>query len=90
MLNQVAIVGRLIDQPLEDRITLACPRSYKNEEGIYETDFITCRIMKGISDNVKEYCKKGDVVGIRGRIQTADGLEIIAEKVTFLSSNKNE
>ena len=90
MLNQVVIVGRLVENQQEDRITLACPRNYKNEEGIYETDFITCRVMKGISENVKEYCKKGDIVGIKGRIQVSDTMEIIAEKVTFLSSKSGE
>ena len=90
MLNQVVIVGRLVEQPTGDSITLVCPRSYKNEEGIYETDFITCRVWKGISDNVKDYLKKGDIVGIKGRVQVSDTIEIIAEKVTFLSSKSGE
>ena len=49
MLNQIVMVGRLVQDPeikeLENGIktsyiTLAIPRNYKNSEGIYEADFI--------------------------------------------------
>ena len=51
MLNQIVLVGRLVATPevkeLEDEkkvanITVAVPRSYKNADGEYETDFIDC------------------------------------------------
>lgn len=99
MLNQIVIVGRLTSDPkineVEERkeciITLAVPRSWKNADGIYETDFIPCRLWNGIADNTKEYCKKGDLIGVKGRVQSNDdGIEIIAEKITFLSSKKSE
>ena len=79
-------------------MTLAVPRSYKNAEGVYETDFIDCVLWNGVANNVVEYCKKGDLVGIKGRIETRTEevneekkkiTEIIAEKVTFLSSKSN-
>jgi hypothetical protein len=42
--------------------------------------------MKGnIAQNVKEYCKKGDMVGVKGHIETHN--KIYAEKVSFLSSS---
>ena len=102
MLNQIVLVGRLVQDPeikeLENGskvsyITLAVPRSYKNSEGIYETDFITCKVGYPICDTVKEYCKKGDLVGVKGRVQTRNEqekyiIEIVAEKVTFLASGK--
>lgn len=78
-------------------ISIAIPRSFKNMEGVYETDFIDCIAFDNIAENTKEYCKKGDIVGIKGRIQSrsieVDGknqttMDIIAEKVTFLSSKK--
>ena len=51
MLNQVVLVGRLVRNPeLIDyskgkyaKITLAVPRSYKNINGEYETDFSATR-----------------------------------------------
>ena len=55
---------------------------------------------EGLAKNACEYCKKGDTVGIRGRLQTStyeleDGtkrkaVEVIVEKLTFLSSKKIE
>ena len=109
MLNQVILVGRLVRDPelqLTDTgkkrsfITLAVSRGYKNQNGEYETDFLDCTLWTGIAENTAEYCKSGDVVGVKGRLQTwllenEDGtrqkrVEIVAEKVTFLSSSKNK
>ena len=53
MLNQVVMVGRLLEKPeikeLENgkkvgNITLIVPRCYKNEDGEYEKDFIDCML----------------------------------------------
>ena len=52
-----------------------------------------------MATNTKEYCKKGDIVGVKGRLESRsyekDGetkyvTEVIAERVTFLSSNSKE
>ena len=109
MLNQVVLVGRLTQDPelIESNsgkkvssITLAVQRTYKNSEGIYEADFIRCILWDAIAANTKDYCHKGDVVGVKGRIQTQsyedkEGIrkyrtDVIAEKVTFLSSNNKK
>ena len=101
MLNQVVIVGRLVAKPIVEKnengrkvseITLAVPRSFKNAEGIYETDFIKCTLWNGIAENTVEYCNKGDIIGVKGRLQCLGGneLQVVAEKITFLSNNKNK
>ena len=105
MLNQIVLVGRLardITVHKSDNgvkvatISLAVPRSFKNSEGNYDTDFIDCVVFENIAENTKEYCKKGDVLGVKGRVQSRVVqkkeylLEIVAEKVTFLSSNSKE
>ena len=73
-------------------ISLAIPRSFKNVEGGYDTDFIDCVAFDNIAENTKEYCEKGDIVGVKGRVQSRtvekDGkteylMDIIAEKITF-------
>lgn len=93
MLNQVVLVGRLTEIKRENEYTigieLAVPRSFKNEDGIYDTDYIKCMVNGNIAKNTEEYCKKGYLVGIKGRVQAKDGkIDIIAEKITFLSSKK--
>lgn len=108
MLNQIVLVGRLVKGvELEKEgdknvaiMSLAIPRSYKNENGEYDTDFINCILWNSIAENTSEYCRKGDIVGVKGRVQSRtiekeDGtkenkIEIIAEKVTFLSSSKSK
>ena len=49
--------------------TIAVQRSYKNAEGVYETDFIRCTLWNAVASSTSEYCHKGDIVGIKGRIQ---------------------
>ena len=99
MLNQIVLVGRItsdleineVENKKVATITLAVSRSFKNANGEYETDFVPITIWNGIAENVCEYCKKGDIVGVKGRIQTKeDKIEIVAEKVTFLSSRKQD
>lgn len=108
MLNQIVLVGRLTRDIVVNKsekgvrvatISLAIPRSFKNNEGTYDTDFIDCVAFDYIAENTCEYCKKGDIVGVKGRVQSRviekDDkneylTEIIAEKVTFLSSKPKE
>ena len=79
MLNQTVIVGRLVSKPetkeLEEgkkvaNLTLAVPRSYKNENGEYDTDFIDCTLWNGIAESTAEYCNKGDLIGVKGRLES--------------------
>lgn len=109
MLNQVVLVGRLVQNikvNSSDKgakvatITLAIPRSFKNMDGNYDTDFINCILFESVATNTSLYCQKGDIVGVKGRVQsriiekgeTRETInEIVGEKVTFLSSkNKND
>ena len=43
-------------------------------------------------ETTKEYCLKGDLIGIRGRLAKLENenLKVIAEKITFMSSGKGE
>lgn len=109
MLNQAVIVGRIVREPdvkktengkAVSNITLAVPREFKNPKGEYDTDFINCVLWKGVAESTATYCKKGDLIGVKGRIQSREYtngedekkhiIEVVAEKVTFLSSKKQE
>lgn len=90
MINQLILLGRITEINDEDRIVeLAVPRSFKNAEGEYETDYIKCKMYREQFKPVSEFCVLGDIIGIRGRVQGNEGnLEIVAEKVTILQSKK--
>ena len=84
---------------IEENAEKKVPRSFKNMNGVYETDFINCTLWEEKAKIAKEYCKTGDIVGIRGRLQsnivkTDEGtkyyLEVVADKVSFLSNRKKE
>lgn len=106
MMNQIVLLGRIVSTTpaLEYGeealvVTIATPRNYKNDEGIYETDMFDIVLRgKNIVDNTMNYCKKGDLIGVKGRLEMfkyvrkEDGKKmrrtlIIGEKVSFLSSN---
>lgn len=90
MLNQVVAVGR-ISSIENGELVLAVPRSFKNENGEYDTDYIDVRLSKSIEENVSTYCEKGDLVGVKGRLESGiNKMHVIAEKVTFLSSRKKD
>lgn len=96
-MNNVTLVGRLVHDPeLKENtdgtkttiIHVAVSRDYRNSEGIYETDFIKCLLWNSIASTTKEYCHKGDVVGIKGRLQNnaENGtIRVVADKIPFLS-----
>lgn len=108
MLNQVVLVGRIVQNLQINKtengkkvatLTLAIPRSFKNMEGGYDTDFIKCVVWDNVAENTKEYCKKGDIVGLKGRLQSRvleqgdkkeTVMEVVGEKVTFLTSKPKE
>ena len=93
MLNQMVLVGRIIEDPVLEKnetnvsittFTLAIPRRSDDEE--CDTDFIPITLYGGVAENTVEYCKKGDLVGIKGRIACLDEkIRLVAEKVTFLA-----
>ena len=107
MHNLIYLIGRLTKDPEKIKlesgktvttITVAVNRGFKNSEGIYETDYIKCTLWNGIAESTCDYTRKGDLVGIKGRIQNNIYIdseqnkkytyEIIADKVSFLSTKK--
>ncbi|CAH2714655.1 Single-stranded DNA-binding protein A [Neobacillus rhizosphaerae] len=103
MMNRVVLVGRLTKDP-ELRytpngvpvatFTLAVNRTFSNQQGEREADFINCVIWRKPAENVANFLKKGSLAGVDGRIQTRnyegqDGkrvyvTEVQAESVQFL------
>ena len=105
MLNHIVLVGRLLSDPKIFKtdtgkkvtsIILAVPRTFKNSHGDYETDFVKCVLWDGIATNTAEHCRKGNIVAIKGRLQTRETkpddpfshiMEVVTEKITFLTFN---
>lgn len=107
-MNRVVLVGRLTKQvelkytpngvPVAS-FTLAVNRTYTNQTGERETDFINCIVWRRQAENAANFLKKGSLAGVDGKIQTrhyegSDGkrvyvTEVVAESVQFLDSKKD-
>ena len=109
MHNMVYLIGRLTkDVEVEEKdndkqlaiASIAVQRTYKDDDGSYPTDFFDVALWNSIAINTAKYCKKGDLVGIRAKLQsnayttedgiTFHGIDIIADKISFLSSKKED
>lgn len=108
MINRVVLVGRLTKDP-ELRytpngvpvttFTLACNRTFTNQQGEREADFINCVVWRRAAENVANYLKKGSLAGVDGRLQTRsyegqDGrrvyvTEVVADNVQFLEPKRD-
>ncbi|WP_271006566.1 single-stranded DNA-binding protein [Listeria seeligeri] len=108
MMNRVILVGRLTADPTlkytpagvpVTTFTLAINRTFTNQQGEREADFINCVVWRKPAENVANYLKKGSLAGVDGRVQTRnyegnDGkrvyvTEVVAESVQFLEPKNN-
>ena len=109
-LNRVMMVGRLVKDPEKRDLssgtsvasfTIANNRSYvKNGEKSEQVSYFECIAWGKLAEMISQYCKKGKLIGIDGRLQQRswddnDGkkrykTEIVVENIQFLSGNKQE
>lgn len=108
-LNRVVLTGRLTkDVDLRytpsghavANFTIAANRPYKNEQGEQEADFISCVTWRKQAENLANFQKKGNMIGVDGRVQTRsfegqDGkrvyvTEVLAENIQFLEPRNNQ
>ena len=107
-INKVLLIGRLTANP-ELRFTtsnnavttfsIAVDRNFKNENGNKDADFINIVAWNKKAELIHHYLKKGDRVGISGRLQVRKYqnergenryvTEVVAEEVEFLNSKKS-
>ena len=88
-MNTIVLVGRITSFE-GNEVTISVNRNYKNEDGIYMSDSIPVRLSANIGEKMKEFCKIGDVIGVKGRIENRGEVVVMAEKATFVSPKKSE
>lgn len=107
MINNVTLIGRLTKEPelrytssgtAVATFTLAVNRTYTNESGQREADFINCVLWRKAAETFCNYTNKGSLVGINGRIQTRNYenqqgqrvyvTEVVVEQYQFLGTNQ--
>lgn len=104
-MNKVILIGRLTKDPElrytssnrpVTQITVAVNRTFANQSGEREADFINVVIWDKQAENVAKYLTKGRLVAVEGRIQTRNYdnnegkkvyvTEVVALSVQFLES----
>lgn len=103
MINKAVLVGRLVRDP-EYRttpsgvqvatFTLAVNRTFTNQQGEREADYINCVVFRKTAENVNQYLSKGKLAGVDGRLQSRsyenkEGqkvfvTEVVCDNVQFL------
>ena len=108
-MNKVLLIGRLTANPelkyttsnnAVTTFSIAVDRNFKNENGNKEADFINIVAWNKKAELIHQYLKKGDRVGIVGRLQVRKYqnergenryvTEVVADEVEFLNSKKSE
>ena len=89
MLNQVVVVGRLVKEPTKEELVISVTRNYKNKDGEYVDDIM--KIYHKIPSIIEQNVQEGDLVGVKGRIESEnETIKIIGEKLTFLPSKRSD
>ena len=107
-MNRVCLLGRLTAKPElrytgsnvpYSRFTVAVNRTFSNNNGERETDFINIVVWRNLADNCHKFLKRGSKVAVVGNIQNrsydaTDGTkryitEVVAEEVEFISTKNN-
>lgn len=107
MINNVVLVGRLTKDPdlrytgsgtPVASFTLAVNRDFKNASGEQEADFINCVIWRKSAETLANTVRKGQQIGVVGRVQTRSYenqqgqkvfvTEIVAERFNYLEKRE--
>ena len=108
MINRVVMVGRMTRDPELRRtgsgaavtsFTLALNRNYNSADG-QQADYISCVVWNKVAENVAQYCSKGSLVGVEGRLRSrtydnAQGqrvyvTEVVCDSVQFLETKPRD
>ena len=107
-MNKVILIGNLTqDIELKSsqggtsvcRFTVAVRRDYKNANGEYETDFISCVAFNKLAELMDKYCRKGDKIAVSGAIKITayerDGekrtsTDVVLHDIEFVQGKREE
>jgi single-strand DNA-binding protein len=107
-MNRVTLVGRLTAKPElrytgsnlpYARFTVAVNRTFRNNDGQADADFISVIVWRKQAENVCNFLDKGRLVSVDGRLQTGsytdkDGnrrytTDVVADSVQFLEGKNS-
>lgn len=78
-MNKTILIGRLTSDPelrqsqsgtASCRFTVAVNRKFKNQNGEYDADFISCVAFKQTAEFISRYFSKGKMIALEGTLRT--------------------
>lgn len=96
MLNQVVLVGRVyspikLELNGDGTVVLKVTKGTKKSTSDYDSDYIDVTLTGDIAQKMRDYCKEGDLVGVKGYLRKNENdfhMTVEAEKITYLSGTK--
>ncbi len=108
-MNKVILIGNLTRDPESSttqngtavcRLSIAANREFTNSDGSRDVDYFNISTWRGQAENCAKFLKKGNKVGVVGRLENRsyedkDGIkrtitEVIASEVEFLTPRQVE
>lgn len=94
-MNHVGLVGRITRDPVlkpisanrnQTNFVIAINRNFRNSQGIVDSDFVSCIAWGKLAERIVQYCGRGSLIGINGRLQsrsytTKDNARVFATEV---------
>lgn len=109
MINKSILVGRLTKDPeLKHtqtgvpvcRFTLAVNRPFAGENDERKADFISCIAWRKTAENLSNFMRKGNLIGVDGRIETSNFegqngkrvfmTDVVADNIQFLEKKNSK
>ena len=109
MINRVVLTGHLTKDPelkttqsglSVAQVVIGVQRQFARKGGEREADFISCVAWRRTAENIAKYFRKGQLIGVDGRIQTRSYddkngqrvyvTEVVVDNFAFLSSQKGQ
>ena len=78
-MNQVGLVGRVTKDPVLRQLSdnknhtsfvIAINRNFRNNQGSIDADFVLCSAWGKLAERINQYCGKGSLIGVNGRLQS--------------------
>lgn len=108
-MNQVGLVGRLTKDAALRQLSgnksttsfvLAINRNFRNNHGSVDADFVFCNAWGRLAERIVQYCGKGSLIGVNGRLQSRSytnkdnvriyTMEVVVEDVRFYALKSRE
>lgn len=92
-MNYVGLVGRITKDPplrkfddgkVHTSFSLAISRNFKNQQGTVDVDFVQCAAWGKLAERIVNYCGKGSLIGVSGRLQSRNYVNKESKKVYLM------